>query len=157
MQSEEVILPSLVLKEDIYTVMRELDLLLDSVYKKDTEGFDEVVKRLINLDLYNAVIKSFEINGGANSIQAKKTIIELLKKHLEEIPVLKLELAVSPTREVTERIHDWAKMNLDENVVLEISDDNRLLAGAKLSYGGKYTDKTLLKRWPSLWEKVKKE
>jgi hypothetical protein len=132
-------------------------MLLDSVYKSGEDSFDNAVKRMVNLDLYTAVINSFEKNGGASSIQSKKNIIETIKSRIEELPVLNIVLAVPPNRELTEKIHNWAKINLEENIVLELSDDASLIGGARISYAGKYVDNTLLKRWPSIWEKARKD
>lgn len=157
MQFNELVLPNLVLKRDIYLALRELDLLISSVYKSGESGFDEVIKTQINGDLHDAVIENFKNYNCGQSQKNRSTVLAEMRNSVSKLPVLQLELAITPTKQLIETIHKWAKKNLDENVVLELSCSEHLIGGAKITFEGKYADESILKYWPEIWARIRKK
>ncbi len=157
MQFNQVVLPDLVLKSDVYTALRELDLLISSVYKDGEFGFEKVIKTLINSDLHDAVIENLQKNNAGDSQKIRAAVLLEMRNSISKIHVLHLELAVIPTKQLTTTIHKWAEINIGEKVVLDLTYNEVLIAGAKITYEGKYTDESLLKYWPEIWSRVRKK
>lgn len=155
MRSDNVVLPKIVLKSDVYTCLRELDTLTESVYRSREASFENVLKTTISSDLHHAVIETMKELGLGNTEKERTSAIEMMKQKLLSMPVLKLEIAVISTGTLLEKIHGWAKANLGEDVVLEVVRNVDLIGGARITYRGKYVDKSLAKRWPMLWKKVR--
>jgi F0F1-type ATP synthase delta subunit len=66
-----------------------------------------------------------------------------LKKLLDEVgkmPLVDLTLAFEPKEKNMKSISDWFVTRLGKAVVLELSVDEGLIAGAKIKYNGKYGD-----------------
>ena len=55
------------------------------------------------------------------------------------------------------RIYKWVADNIEKKCVLEISVDKTIIAGARISFRGKYADMTMDKKWDEIWEEIMKD
>jgi F0F1-type ATP synthase delta subunit len=157
MQSDQVTLPELMDVESVYTCLRELDKLKDAVYKTEEGGFDEVLESVVNRDLYHAVIEIMKQTGGGNDPQSREAGIERLKAALQAIPVVKLQIAVPLPTKSLKTIHTWVKANLHDPAVLDTEVSPELLGGVRISFNGKFSDKSVAAKWPEVWKAVQEE
>ncbi len=126
------ILGSVVTVWDVVSLSGELSLLVESLFKKGESGFDYVLKNEVRSDLYRTLSPLPE------NLRVKT--LESLMKELKEIKILELKVACDLPRDYLEEVVKWARKNIDPRVVLAINIDPAVVAGAVISYEGKYVD-----------------
>ena len=119
--------------DDVDTLIQEIDVLSNSLYKSN---FEEVLYSKIRKSTLDAIVR---FGVGAQLIAPLRELEEILKT----LKLLKLTLAVSPTPALVDTISSWVKTNVGEDVVLDISLDSNLMGGAQISFSGKYADYSL--------------
>jgi hypothetical protein len=79
----------------------------------------------------------------------KRDRIEILtgvKKDLTDLPLLKMTLAIKPDSATIDVLSAWARKNITADVILDLSYDPAIIAGAQISWKGKYGDFSLRKK-----------
>lgn len=66
-----------------------------------------------------------------------------LKKRLEAMEVLKVDLAVEPNEELIDQMHSWVHRELGRGIVFDIHSDKTILGGIRIVYRGRYVNLTL--------------
>ena len=79
---------------------------------------------------------------------------------MESLQILSLTLAFEPHENTLSKLWSWASQNVSKDVILDISVNPRLIAGATVSWGGKYKDysqKSKLARsvYADIWRTLK--
>lgn len=77
-----------------------------------------------------------------NKSDFESGVRELLAR-LNGYQILSLTLAVDPSDNFLTQLHDWVKLNVGDNIVLDLHKDASVLGGAKVEYKGRYLDRTL--------------
>ena len=157
MQFNGMILPELTDRDSVYTVLRELDMLEESVYKSGEAGFEAVAELAVSKDTVDAVNESIRISGGNSDQSTRERVVRDMKKAITQLPVLRLEIAVNPTKRLYKKIHEWIRNNIGESVVLDLSVNPGLLAGTTIVYRGKYIDKSTAAKWAQIWQQISQE
>ncbi len=81
-----------------------------------------------------------------NASEDVKVYLSTLMKTLEELEVVHLELAIEPTGELIEKLSLWFDKNLAKPTIMDFELKPDLIAGAAVSYQGKYRDYSLSKK-----------
>jgi F0F1-type ATP synthase delta subunit len=116
------------LKEDVDLVLEELELLLGSFYGIGEKG--------IKFALENKIRKTT-----AETVKsASETEVRETKEQLENLSVVSLALAFEPSLLQLKTIVDWIRSNGVPDCVLDLRIDPKIIAGAIVSYKGKYKD-----------------
>ncbi len=126
---------------DVLRAKEEIDLLLDSLYKSDTEAYDTTLKKHVR-QWFSELVQN-QIN--KNKVDKEKFLKGLGKK-LDEMRRVKLTIAYEPTQNMVDGISDWIKERVGEDVVVEFSYNPGVLAGAVVVYKGEYRDFSLRKK-----------
>lgn len=77
------------------------------------------------------------------SVDSTKTIKDFFTKIQETIaalPVVPISLAFEPKEQTLKMLSDWFMINLKKQVLFDISVDRKLIAGAAITYKGKFKD-----------------
>lgn len=106
-----------------------------------------------NFNLENALTDQFGINKkdrfimilhannvNPESLPAVKDFLFLLITKINALPVLSLTVAFEPHAQTLKTISEWFFINMKKQVLFEISIDRRLVAGAAITYNGKFFD-----------------
>lgn len=109
-----------------------LDLLGNTLYKLSKQSWEEVIKTKVPSGLA----------GDFNSVSAenRKLFLDDLNKQMKELKVLRLRIAVELPLADLEQICLWARKNLQPDIILDVEVDPALIAGAEISFQGKYVD-----------------
>lgn len=78
-----------------------------------------------------------------NNREALRTFFHDVKNTLDSFLLLKLTLALKPSEEMINRLHEWTQQNLEVGVVLDIAYDASILGGVKIIFSGRYKEMTL--------------
>ncbi len=69
-----------------------------------------------------------------------------MKKTLLGLPIVKLEIAFSPSEEFLQKISNWMEKNLGKKVILDVTVNPKIIGGAIIEYQGKWRDFSLVKK-----------
>lgn len=131
---------SLITKSDYETLLSELDVLEDSLYKRGDSGFNKTLKDEVRGETANLILE-------LSQHEDLKTLLENLKKYLNtETKFLNITLAVDPPRSMVEEIGAFAKSLSGKNICVDINTDKNILGGATFDLEGKFMDFSVAKK-----------
>lgn len=110
---------------------RVIDVLSDSLYKTGKRNWEETVASTVAAPW----AAYFDIPA-----PGRKTYLDGLRDKLSHLAVLRLGVAVDLPQGMVEQICAWARANVAPDVILDIEVDPGLVAGAQISWQGKYVD-----------------
>lgn len=106
-----------------------------------------------NFNLENALTDQFGINKkdrfimilhenniNPEQLVAVKDFLFVLITKVNSLPVLSLTVAFEPQAQTLKTISEWFFLNMKKQVLFEINIDRRLVAGAAITYNGKFFD-----------------
>lgn len=109
-----------------------LDLLSSTLYKLSQQTWEEIVQTKIPSNLVTDFIKLLPEN--------RKKFLDELNQQIKELKVLRLRIAIELPLADLEQICQWARKNLSADIILDVEVDPSLVAGAEISFQGKYVD-----------------
>ncbi|MFV1916995.1 MAG: F0F1 ATP synthase subunit delta [Patescibacteria group bacterium] len=133
--------------QEVTRLEEEVDLLLASVYKVDKGTFEEVLDRQVRVWIAQAIKEKMAKEG-----IGKEEFLRDLKEKIGKIKVLRVTLAFELTEASLDRLHNWVAANVEGSTVFEISYNPTLLAGAIVTYEGRYKDYSLRKKFSGYFE-----
>ena len=98
-----------------------------------------------------------ELEGSSRLPNSRKELGEFFKgliEYIDKIPSVKLNLAFFPGEEFLNKLTDWLENQLGKKAVVDVSVDERIIAGAMIEYAGEYRDYSFASK---LDEVLKKE
>jgi len=113
-------------KDQVDILKQEIDILMNSKYQSKR---DELVRE--------STLQELEKRNGD---------LENWKLEIENLCVLGLTVATEPTRSNIVAYGAWVKKNLGQNIILDISVNPNLIAGAQIVWNGKYKDYAYVQR-----------
>lgn len=139
--------------QDLVLFYKEIDQLIAAIFT-DGPSFEEQEKAILSPD------KIFKIHDFLekqrvhlnNPVEVKEAL-EKIKKEGETLPIVTLQLAFEPTRDILKNIHLWFLRRMEKTVLLEITLERQVLGGAFISFNGTYKDYTLKTKIDSFFEK----
>ena len=135
-------------KQDVYKLQDELDLLLKALYQ-NKDKYDDIL--LNSIRNWVGQLISEEVSKNQISIE---DYLQGLKKELEIVKVINLTISFEPTSSAIEHICNWARQNLDQQIVIDFITDPKIIAGAIISYKGKYIDLSLLTKFNESFDEL---
>jgi F0F1-type ATP synthase delta subunit len=89
-------------------------------------------------DKFMILLRNNNIQSNSNS--ALKDFIGKIQDKISSLPTVSLTIAFEPKEETLKNLADWFPLNIDKQVLLDIKVDPDIIAGAYVSYSGKYSD-----------------
>lgn len=139
-----------------------IEVLERSLYRTRTPDLDEVFKLIPPkmVDLLREVLPSY--SDEKDQIEVRRSLMNL-KEELAKLRTLRLELAFEPNVEAIERLSGWVLKELGEGILLEMGHEPSILGGARIIFGGRYRELTLLqmlnsaleREWPNIFKKLR--
>lgn len=124
-------------KEDLYLIKEEISMLKQSLFKTNSKEFENVLKNELRRDVSLALQKDLQ------SSKDPKDYLEGLEKMLSSVEQVKIQVAYQLSAKSLASIRDWVSKNITEFVVLDIYYNPSIIAGAAISYKGKYYGSTV--------------
>jgi len=103
-------------------------------------------------DLFITILRDNKIQ--IESGPAVKTFLEQLQEQIKALPVLPLSLAFEPTEQTFKTLADWFELNLKRQLILDVTVDKRLIAGAAITFSGKFFDYSIRPRFDQIVKNV---
>lgn len=138
-------------KDDVLYLKEKILKLQQEVFRK-AGSLSEKAKEVSEKELVEIIFDSEK--KGKISLDPKKQFdyLENLQKELDDLPVLKMVLAFSPSPEIIKRISQFVREG-GEKIVLDIAVNPEIIGGVILEYKGKYLDLSFCKEVKNFIEK----
>jgi len=136
--------PYLKTKEDVGKTVTMLDSLSDKLFRQDTLNPSETFASELPYSLSTIIEKL--ISEQNIDMQDKKNLqafINQLKKDLSSLPILHIILAIEPNQKLIDQIHSWLYETIKKLIILDITVDETIIAGAAISFDGRANDYSL--------------
>ncbi len=131
---------SLITKSDYETLLSELDILEESLYKRGDSAFNKTLKDEVRSETADLILQ-------LSQHEDLKTLLENLKKYLTaETKFLNITLAIDPSKAIVNEIGTSAKSLAGKNICVDIKVDKNILGGATFDLGGKFMDFSVAKK-----------
>lgn len=146
----EDILSHIKTKDQVLLLDAQIDELVESLYEVKKNRINEILNKTAgagtSLLLKKALAKTKDRDQARDFLQK-------LKNKLQSLKTFKLTISFEPTDEIIDKLYEWIKTNIKDNVILEIYHDKTILGGAIIDYEGFYKDYTLKKMLDETFEK----
>jgi F0F1-type ATP synthase delta subunit len=150
-------LAGLLTREEINGFLSEVELMGDAVYKIGEGSLSQLFQSGIGAKSAQVILGTLDAAGKLEDKDYQKQFFEGITKKLKEIPILNLELAFEPTRELLAKIKDTWSEYLGKPIAIDYKVDTKIMGGARLAFMGKYFDFTLDAKWPEIWAVVREK
>jgi len=104
-----------------------------NLHKALTEQFG-----VTKTDRFLSLLLNNNIN--AESLPDVKAFLNTLQKQVSSLQVLSLTIAFEPNQQTLTSLSEWFMVNMKKQMLFDITVDHTVIAGATLSYNGKFSD-----------------
>ncbi|HSX08798.1 MAG TPA: F0F1 ATP synthase subunit delta [Candidatus Saccharimonadales bacterium] len=102
-------------------------------------------------DHFMSILRTSNVN--VESLSEVKDFIFILMSKISSLPVLSLTIAFEPNDQTLKLLSEWFFINMHKQMLFDISVDKNLIAGARITYNGKFFDFSI----KSTFERILKE
>src|SRR3990167_3034400 len=121
-----------------------IDNVLSGLFTATNKNIEEILDKTVGkstADVLRKLIVENKID--SSDFSSLEKLLNELKEELKKVKVLKISLAIDPSKERIEHIFDWVKENLGEGIILDIDKDESILGGAEISFNRQYKESIL--------------
>ncbi len=115
---------------------------MDYLTKDQVDALKQEIDILIN-NKYQSKKNESVRDSTLQELERRKISPENWKKELDTLRIFKLTLAYEPTRINILTYANWIKKTVGADVILDVTVDPKLVAGAQIVWNGKYQDYSL--------------
>lgn len=127
----ETILNTVWTVSEVVDLQQIIDVLNSSLYMTGKQGWEEVVTTQVGKKWSTFFVIQAE---------KRKGYLSELKQSLDNLKVMRISISFDPPQSTIENIGAWLRKNVSADIVLEIEVNQSLIAGAEISWQGKYAD-----------------
>lgn len=112
----------------------------DKVYQTDFHFKNAITEQfgVAKADRFLTLLRDNNIN--AESLSAVKDFLQKIQEQVSKLPVLTITMAFEPSEKTLKDLSEWFLVNVKKQMVFDITVDRSLVAGATITYNGKFTD-----------------
>ena len=123
--------------------LTRLSTISEEIYKTDFDLEKALIEKfgILKKDKFSILLRDNNISPGSAS--ALKDFFDKIQEKISSMPVISLTLAIEPGEETLKSLSDWFPLNINKQVLLDIKVDTNLIAGAYVSFNGKYSDSSV--------------
>ncbi len=124
-------------------LIKELNSFASSLFTKGKK-IEEKMENLLSYDVRDKLLKVFEDEkvdlDKPNDIEE---LIEAIVKEIKKLPVIRLDIAVKPTKSNISHISDWLEYNMKQKFLIDLTVRRELIGGAIIGSEGRLGDYSL--------------
>ena len=141
----EDLVKKIITKEDLLFFIEEINLLERVIFKNVETPLSEKVKGKVREE-FRDYLQKLEKGGIISGSSNQQFFFDELKKYLQRIPQVKLEIAFEPSKIFLLRIKKWFKEENHKEVILDVTINPKVVGGAIIEHRGRYRDFALAKK-----------
>jgi len=123
--------------EEKELLVKEVELLLESIYKTTEENFDNVLKTKVRSGVAVAIRDALN----SNKIEIGKLLTDL-QSEIKKLVPMRITLAIEPTEEMLEEMYNYITKHVT-GIYLVVSVNKALIGGMTIEFKGKFYDFSL--------------
>lgn len=144
------------LKEDIECVVKSirtkderdwglagLRIVEENLYREDPDALERSFKAKLPLVLIRPLKEVLSRVSYLHERELSRKLFDGIESALAGLILLRLEIAFEPTESTVERLHSWIRKEVGEGVILDLEVREEIRGGARLTFKGRYKEKTL--------------
>jgi len=145
-KSFEDLIKKIITQEDLIFFLEKIILIENLIFKNIEIPLSEKTKGEVG-EGFREYLKKLEKQGFlSGSPNQQSSFFKNLKKELQKIPQLKLEIAFEPSDDFLLKIKNWFKKQNNQEVVLDIIINPKIVGGTIIEYQGQYRNFSLVKK-----------
>jgi len=141
----------IVTKEDLLFLQEEINLVQESIFKNINIPLSERVKKKISEDFRKELEKLEKKKIISKNPEDNRIFFENFKKHLQNLPQIKIVIAFQPKKEFINKISLWLKKEINQKVILDLTFNSEIVGGALIEYQGRQINLSLTKEIDKLF------
>lgn len=103
-------------------------------------------------DKFSILLRDNNILTASNS--ALEEFLNKIREKVSSLPVVSLTIAFEPKEETLKSICSWFPLNINKQVLLDITVDPDIIAGASVNYNGKCSDYSVKPIFDQMYESL---
>ena len=148
--SYSLFLKDVFLTENLKELIRQIDIVLDTIYVDDKRTLMEKLTGKLPQDILDIIAGLFAKKILSGNPKDVEEYFVSLNSYLSKIPRIILTIAFKPNVEFLKTLSFWFEKNLGKKVVCDIVVRKEIIAGALIEYNGKYKDFSKAKLIPAI-------
>jgi len=130
-------------KEERDVLRDQISKLEAALYHADPEILEKILQTRIPETLAEKMRNMIDELKLRDHPEAIKKFFQDFYNALQQLPLMRIGIAFTPTEEMVTCMHQWTKDNLGQGIILDINFDRSILGGAKIIFAGRYKEMTL--------------
>lgn len=147
------LLDNILTKNEAAAYIYELESLNEAMYQTNTT-WAQNLKKHISSSNYQALSRYLKKNPAiSQNPESFKAFIALIKKEIEQIPLVTIMIIMDPSIELKQKITQLTMKMLSRKVFIEYEKQPSLIGGAAIIYKGRYFDYSISGYLDKLYQK----
>lgn len=130
-------------QEDAGAFSEGANILEEGLYYRDPLAVREKLRSRLPQRIYLLLEGEADKFLSRKDSEGLRSFILSLRKAIENLRLLRLELAFDPTGETIDYISSWVKREIGPDMILDFGRDLSIRAGARIIFHGKFAEKSL--------------
>lgn len=139
----EEIIKQIRTQEDAGVFREGADILEEGLYHRDPLTVREKLRSRLPQRISRLLEDEADRFLAKKDLEGLRVFISSLRKAIENLRMLRLELAFEPTGETIDYISSWVKREIGPHMILDFGRDLSIHAGARIIFRGKFVEKSL--------------
>jgi F0F1-type ATP synthase delta subunit len=129
--------------EEKAQVLGGIEIILEHIFKQGVYDMAKIIDTeipyTVAIPLKTLLIKP-PLEGNA---KIQREFLEGLRNILDMLRIINIEIAFDPTKETISLLAGWIRKQIGKDVIMQLTQDRTLLAGARISFEGRYKEVNL--------------
>ena len=127
-----------------------LALLSEKTYET-TFDLENTLMETLGIEKKDKMMILLRDNGISTQSQtALKGFFDKLREDMQKIPVLPLTIAFEPKTQTLKMLSDWFALTMQKQVIFDIVVDQKIIAGATITFQGKFGDYSIRQQFEKI-------
>lgn len=132
-------------KEELIFFLEEITRVRELIFKDKELSLSKRVKGKVGEE-FKELIERLEKEGIISENRGQQLAFwEELEKYLQSLPEIKLEIAFLPDDNFLEKVSQWLEKELGRKIILDLTINPKIVAGAIIEYQGNWRDFSMAK------------
>lgn len=141
--------------EEVAFFLDEISFLQKIIFKERKVPLIERSRGKISQEFWKLIENLEKENLMPKDPEGQFLFFEKFKEYLKNLPKMKIEIAFLASDQFLKRVTDYLEENFGQKIILDLTFNPKIVAGAIIEFSGKYLDFSLAKEIEKIFQKNK--